>query len=150
MHGSLRVELVRSSIQRSYWAIYLTRGSARIESSRLSDNDSPVLVGENLDIVDHSEFSNNRGNPLYGRGGTIRIDRSDFFGNTVPSRFVACTSFRITNSHFTGHTRRPETAERSASAATEASRRATFAAIVRWKGGRSSSRAQRAGWRFVP
>jgi predicted outer membrane repeat protein len=103
VHGSLRVELIRSTIQRSYWAIYLTRGSARIEASRLSDNDFAVLVGENLEVVDHSEFSNNRGNPIYGRGGTIAIDRSDFFGNSVASAFVRCT-LRITNSRYTSHT----------------------------------------------
>ena len=103
VHGSLRLELVRSSIQRSYSAIYLTRGSARIEASRLSDNDAPVLVGENLEVVDHSEFSNNRSLPIFGRGGTITIDRSDFFGNSAPSGFVRCT-LRITNARFTANT----------------------------------------------
>ncbi|MCC6774879.1 MAG: hypothetical protein IT360_27165 [Gemmatimonadaceae bacterium] len=100
--GSLRLEMVRSSIERSKWAIDLRRGSARIEASRLSDNDGPVLVGENLEVVDHSEFSNNRGTPVFGRGGTIVIDRSDFFNNTVASGFVRCT-LRISRSRFNGH-----------------------------------------------
>lgn len=102
VHGSLRLELVRSSIQRSYWAIDLTGGSARIEASRLSDNEGAVLTGVDLEVVDHSEFSNNRGNPLFGNGGTITIDRSDFFGNTAPSAVGQCT-FRITRSRFSEH-----------------------------------------------
>ncbi|MEP7383420.1 MAG: hypothetical protein ABI910_17175, partial [Gemmatimonadota bacterium] len=101
VHGSLRLELVRASILRSYWPIDLTGGSARIEASRLSDNEGAVLAGENLEVVDHSEFSNNRGNAVFGKG-TITIDRSDFFGNTAPSALGQCT-FRITRSHFSGH-----------------------------------------------
>ena len=102
VRGTMRLEIVRSSVTRSKWAVDMKGGSMHIEASRFADNDGPVLVGGNIEVLNHSVFSNNRGNPIFGREGANVIADSDFFGNLVASGFVRST-LRVTRSRFSAN-----------------------------------------------
>lgn len=103
VRGHMRLEIVRTTITRSESPIWMTGGSVRIEASRFSDNSGTVVSAGNLEVLDRTIFSNNRGTPVSGKAGQIVIDRSDFWANSAPSRFTRCV-LRVSRSHFSGNT----------------------------------------------
>ncbi len=100
--GSLTLDVLRTSITRSDYPIFLSSGSVRIRRSQFSHNTGVTVNAPTIDVLDGSQFSFND-TPLSNSGGRVVIDESNFWSNYGPSRFYQC-ALRIGHSHFTSNT----------------------------------------------
>ncbi len=91
IRGSLRVEMLRAAITRSQWPVWLYGGTLRVTNSRFTDNDGPVLHAPDIEVRDRSQFSSNRGAPIFASRGRVVITDSEFFSNTAAIRAYDCT-----------------------------------------------------------
>ena len=101
IRGSLFVELLRTTVDRSWWPIWLTGGSIRVREGSFSDNDGTVIHGPIVEILERSRFSTNRGSPLSMHRGMAVIWDSEFSANG-PSLCEEGT-LRIKRSRFFSH-----------------------------------------------
>lgn len=100
--GNLSLTLSGVTITNSAAPISVISGAVHVERSVFSGNSGTVIEAHDIDIRDHSLFSNNKNSPLGARGGSISIADSDFTGNGAAD-LLNCTAVNIARVHFTGN-----------------------------------------------
>lgn len=100
VRGSLRVELIRSTVTRTHNAFSLPFGSILVQDSRFADNDGVVVNAPQV-VIRRTRFRDTNGRAILSTQGTVQIEDSEFAGGGT-SIFRRCR-LSIERSTFTAH-----------------------------------------------
>jgi predicted outer membrane repeat protein len=96
------VQLVSVTVESSVWPVWLVTGGLLVNESRFSNNDGSVVSGSDIEVLNHSVFSNNRSSTIRSPGGNVTSADSQFLSNTGPA-IISGGTLRVSRTNFTGN-----------------------------------------------
>jgi predicted outer membrane repeat protein len=96
------VQLESVTVESSVWPVWLDTGGLLINASRFSNNDGSVVIGSDIQVLNHSVFSNNRSGTIRSVGGNVTIADSQFLSNTGPA-IVSGGTLKVSHTNFTNN-----------------------------------------------
>ena len=96
------VQLVSVTVESSVWPVWLEAGSLLVNASRFSNNDGPAVRGSSIQVLNQSQFSNNRSSSLRSEGGDVTIADSQFLSNTGPA-ITSGGTLKISHTNFSAN-----------------------------------------------